>query len=956
MAINSLNAADKTNWPEGATGLLAEGKSSTGFYTYPSTLDSGIYAIKSTALVREANNATVTFTANAQAATVANGGTTYFNLTTTETSLILQPKGAVPQTYNAKTGAKNFSTQQIAYANGIFIASVADGTKRVATATDPDGPWTFVSISTPTTAAVSNIVAAYLNNKYIANVGSYLAHSTDAVTWSTTNIYGNINIEPEQIRYENGLYLLAGERSKLATSTDLITWTNVSGTGNASTSSFTNWFYNGTYLLSGTSGKIETSTDGIGWITQSGQLTQQQSTAIYGDKWVLAGSTGTLQTSTDTITWTSRTSSFGTSAINGIGYNGSNLYVIGGAGGTAASSTDAITWTVISPNFGTSAINAVKYLNGLWVAGGAGGRLTTSTDAVTWTAQTSGFGTSAITNSAYGNGLYIIAGGFGKIATSTDAVTWTLQTSGVTTAWNDVTYYNGYYLVAGASGAIRSSTDAVTWTAVTSGTTGAIYRFAIGSGKVIATATAGTVISSTDGVTWVNEGTKVAGSVRTFFDFRYLNGSYVVVEQSSNSVFLSTNLVTWTAYQNGTLPFAPRSILYGNGRYTTVGPTGRISTSTDLVTWSDTTIGTADFVSVDYVGNLYIAVGTTTAAYSTDNITWTTGNVDATISTMYDVVKMPSGNFYAGSADLDLVMSTNGITWEHGYGYGNVVDIVYGNGTFAAANGRAISLSTNGNSWTTYDSGLNTNFSGLAYAQGAGYLSTNTGNVSTSTDGITWATLTGVANAVGRPAVGRIGTVNLYYVGLFGTNASNIQFSTTGSSFFVASVTTSATQFVRSLGFYNGFAFAGLSGGTISYSTTTNGTTWTEISPSATSGMSIHAIGGGNGYFYAAGTGGNVVLSTNLVTWTAYNVGHTSTIRNVLAVDNVWIAVAENGYYSQSTDGITWSSAQIGTTVIPAVAGYNASYLLATETNIYKGNASYPMFYSIYSVNPGEIA
>ena len=46
MSINSIN--QNLNWPDGATSLLISGKSTTGTYTYPTTLSAGIYAIKAT--------------------------------------------------------------------------------------------------------------------------------------------------------------------------------------------------------------------------------------------------------------------------------------------------------------------------------------------------------------------------------------------------------------------------------------------------------------------------------------------------------------------------------------------------------------------------------------------------------------------------------------------------------------------------------------------------------------------------------------------------------------------------------------------------------------------------------------------------------------------------------------------------------------------------------------------
>jgi hypothetical protein len=124
MSINSVN--QNLDWPTGATNLLVSGKSTTGTYTYPSTLTAGIYAIKATSLNKDTTGATVYATANAQTKSLINDGVAYLNLSSSETSLVVRPNGAIPTTFT-----RIFSTlpsimatgYQIAYNNGMFTVT-----------------------------------------------------------------------------------------------------------------------------------------------------------------------------------------------------------------------------------------------------------------------------------------------------------------------------------------------------------------------------------------------------------------------------------------------------------------------------------------------------------------------------------------------------------------------------------------------------------------------------------------------------------------------------------------------------------------------------------------------------------------------------------------------------------------------------------------------------------------
>lgn len=226
-----------------------------------------------------------------------------------------------------------------------------------------------------------------------------------------------------------------------------------------------------------------------------------------GGQFIAGGDNSKLATSSDGVTWTQRTSSFGASeSVNGLAYNGSNLWVAVSAFAKLATSPDGVTWTQRTHDF-TASIRCVAHnLSSLWVAAGDNGLLRTSTDGISWTGRTSQFGTTRIWAVAFGGGIWVAVGESGKLSTSTDGITWTARTSSFgTDTINDVFYGGGKFVAVGAAGKIATSTDGITWTQRTSALSSALTQVAYdGAGLWMVVSVSGTFQTSPDGVAWTS--------------------------------------------------------------------------------------------------------------------------------------------------------------------------------------------------------------------------------------------------------------------------------------------------------------------------------------------------------------------------------------------------------------------------------------------------------------------
>ena len=538
-------------------------------------------------------------------------------------------------------------------------------------------------------------------------------------------------------------------------------------------------------------------------------------------------------------------------APNGL-YYANNTFVAIGQG-----NLDTGPWTTTARAIDETSLFCftLKYDNGIFMAAGSSGRLSTSTnDGLTWVTRTSQFGTSTISTVAYANGTWVAVGAGGTLRTSTDnGVTWNTQTSNFgTTLINSVAFGNGVWIAVGNAGTLRTSTNATTWVTQTSqfGTT-AICAIAYGNGTWVAAG----------GADFSN------GHLRTSTD---------------NGVTWNTQTITFGSNQ-------VRAVAYANGTWLIAGGGGQVRTSTDAITWTSRTFGSASGIwSLNYSNGLWFAGGDSGALRTSVNngVSWFTqtsnfGNQIYGIAGKDNLVLLTgqgsSGRGEVRSADVrftgSLSVSTDdGITWsERTFNYSTYFlrGVAYGNNVWIAGGGDGHMVSsTDLISWSTRTSNANfgtTIITAIAYGNGTWVAAGAGGTLRTSTnDGVTWNTQTS------QFGVSDIFTV-AYDNGVWVAGGTGgIRTSTNnGVTWNTQTSNVPSTFSIFSVAYGNGVWVAGGSLGTLRTSTD-NGVTWnTQTSPAIDAAIAFQSIAYGNGYWVAGfGLGINyAVISSDAITW-----------------------------------------------------------------------------------------
>jgi len=591
--------------------------------------------------------------------------------------------------------------------------------------------------------------------------------------------------------------------------------------------------------------------------------------------------------------WTPRTSFFGASQINSVAF-GNGLWVAGGVGGALRTSTNGTSWVTRASTFGANAINSVAHnlleVGPLWVAAGAAGTLRTSTDGTTWVTRTSTFGTSAINSVVYSDGLWVAAGAAGQLRTSTDAVTWVTRTSTFgTTNINSVTASDGFYVAGGDAGEMRTSTDAITWVTQNSkfDSTININSVAAGSGfynvgfvAVGGSSTPnsfGTITTSTDAITWVTQpnvfGSEIINSVAQSRDNYY--SSWVAVS-SAGTLKISEDAQTWVTQTSGFGTSNIKTVAAGGGLFIAGGDGGQLTTSTEVGLSPGTEVNRIARLNSD--GTFDTAFNDSIGAGASSDVNVAFPQLDGKI--------LIGGRFVSGPSFFTRTR----------------VDVSGVDEIFNVTN-RQLIPPTSPNT-VSYYSNIDNTIASVAFGNGLWVAAGSTGQLRTSTNGITWIAQ---ESNFGRTFIERVAFGN----GLWVAVGFNGQLRTsTDAVTWVTRTSTFGTSRIRDVEFANDLWVA--VGDVGQLRTSTDAVTWvTRTSQFIATEFgipNINSVAFGNGVWVASSNQNSVGTSTDGITWVVQNPALGVTSSTSLTFADGFFLLTGAAFLKVSTDGITWLS------------------------------------------------
>lgn len=335
-----------------------------------------------------------------------------------------------------------------------------------------------------------------------------------------------------------------------------------------------------------------------------------------------------------------------------------------------------------------SATNA-KFLNGQFVATLAQSPVSISTIATApgatasnWTVRTTpvAFEPNDVT---FGAGVYVVVGSSGTICTSTDAITWTQRTSGTTDSLRAIEWDAALsrFICVGSS-TIRTSVDGITWTAATVpsslGTYSAnpydrlamgVKMLKVGSTWFAMLGNGGALLSSTDGVTWSLVLSFAPTGSTTVRTTQHASTQSAAMFEHNGRLFylpvtagITTCLKADGAWRTVEPSQVYTGVAYGAGVYVAVGSGGVIKTSTDGLTWTARTSGTAvALTGVVWTGTAFIAITGNAAIRSVDGITWASAGSNGGA----EICVIPNGvAVHVPASQVVRVSVDHGVTWD----------------------------------------------------------------------------------------------------------------------------------------------------------------------------------------------------------------------------------------------------------------------------------------------------
>ena len=256
----------------------------------------------------------------------------------------------------------------------------------------------------------------------------------------------------------------------------------------------------------------------------------------------VAGTQYIIYSSSDGLDWVSRfPESYGSVSFSCATY-GNGQFVMINPNIAYYTSENGINWTRRTNLTGN--YHDIVFGDGKFVTVGNSVISYSTDNCVSW--NRTDFSSTDFNGISYGNGKFVAVGGNGIIKHTSDPATWNDSSQSIDKDFNDIAYGNNIFVAIGVDGIIYTSTDGGSWTKQDSPTTTNLTSITFGGGLFRALGSNGILITSTNGTSWSykNQFSVLSNNE----DIIYSQGKFIVITDSSNKLYYSTNNGTsWTS-------------------------------------------------------------------------------------------------------------------------------------------------------------------------------------------------------------------------------------------------------------------------------------------------------------------------------------------------------------------------------------------------------------------------
>ena len=437
-------------------------------------------------------------------------------------------------------------------------------------------------------------------------------------------------------------------------------------------------------------------------------------------------------------------------------------------------------------------------------------------------------------------------------------------------------------------------------------------------GKFVAVGASGVVSISIDSTNWIESATATTNDLNGIV---YANGELVAVG-NGGTVETSADGSNWVLQNSGTTnPLS--AVAFGNGKFVAVGGYANgefvaadgkaVIASPNGVNWMPVVSGLSGASTIAGGSNGFVALvpwlyqgpSPAQAFYSSDGLTWTSQTLTA------------PGNSFSGEPLVNnIVTYWNGIFLIGSYRY-----------TSSQSADAFIFSSTNGTNWST--NVLGNQFTG-SYGFDYDFFMIGSNDVIAagaalddpflqfSTDGINWSQTAGVPYANIQYNLGAV-------AGAYG-NGNYVILAPTSSFYSLPPIFTSSDgltwvnrQHAPGPPAGSAYTFTCIASNNGVYvvasvnsiAVSSNGLSYVIASNTPALG-SVLAFGNA---FVGVGSGGGIYVSTNGLSWTQRNSGTTSSLHGVAAGNGLLVSVGDGGAIQTSPSGQIWTSRTSGTSL-----------------------------------------